>query len=81
MRNKIHYARMITLSKESEVWTFPVDEVDSVYQFESSKMSNVPANILYSKENFLKGVINLGDRKVNILDEEILFAVLSRRNL
>ena len=80
-KSKVHNPRMITLSNKDEIWAFPVDEVDSVYQIDLSKMTNVPINLLHSKKNFLKGIISIGNKKINVIDEEILFASLYRRSL
>lgn len=78
-RSKIHYSRLIAISYEKQIFTFPVDDVDSVFQFDLSKMMNVPVNISHSKENFLKGVVILQDKRINIINEEILFSTLLRR--
>ena len=71
-----HYPRLGAISDGSSLWTFPIEEVDGIYQFDLSTMSNVPVNVLNSKENYLKGAITLNEKKIYIISEELLFQSL-----
>lgn len=79
MKFGAHYPRMLTITEGIELFTFPVEEVESVYQFDLSKMTNVPVNVLNSKENYLKGLISWNDKNIFIINEELLFLSLHRR--
>lgn len=68
-----YYSRLLAVSNGGDIWTFPVDEVEGVLQFDFSNISNVPVNLLHSKENYLKGVVNWNEKKIYIIDENILF--------
>lgn len=78
---KLHYPRLLAIKDEKEIWTFPVEEVDGVYPLDLSKMSNVPVNVLDLPENYIKGVIKREEKKIYIINEEILFKGFRRRIL
>jgi chemotaxis-related protein WspD len=74
-----HYKRLLAISNESDLWTFPADEVLSVVSLDVSKTANVPVNLLNAKENYLKSVFTFNEKKIYIIDEEMLFMSLRRR--
>jgi chemotaxis-related protein WspD len=76
-----HYPRLLILTQGNDLFTFPVEEVESVYQFDLSKMSNVPINIFKTRENYLKGVIRKNEKNIYVINEEMLFLSLRRRML
>lgn len=73
------YPRLVAIKDDKDIWTFPVDEVEGVYLCDLSMMTNVPVNILNSKENYLKGIIKEHDKKIYVIEEEILFLGLRRK--
>lgn len=70
--------RMMVTAKEGEIWIFPVDEVDGIYHWNLSEMENVPVNVSKSLSNYIKGIKKMENKKVGLLDEELLFASLKR---
>jgi len=77
--SKTQYPRLLAITEQNEVWTFPVEEVEGILQIDLTKMSNIPVNVLNSKENFLKGVVNWDDKKIYVINEELLFMTLRRK--
>lgn len=72
------YARLISIRKGEEQWTFPVDEVTGVIRFKNSQIQNVPVTVAKSTANYLHGVMQWEDKNVGLLDEELLFQSLRR---
>lgn len=70
--------RMVAIVKEGELWTFPVDEVDGVYEWDSLKIENVPIDFSKSVIDYVKGTMQMENKSVGLLDEELLFASLKR---
>lgn len=68
--------RMVAIIKEGELWVFPVDEVDRIYHWPLSAVEDVPATILKSTVNYVKGMMYMDDKIVGLLDEELLFSSL-----
>ena len=74
-----HYPRLLAITEGNELFTFPAEEVEGVYQFDLSKMTNVPVNILNSRENYTKGVIKWNEKNIYIINEDMLFLSLRGR--
>jgi chemotaxis-related protein WspD len=70
--------RMIAISKEGELWVFPVNEIDGIYHWNLSEMENVPITISKSTINYVKGIMNMEHKRVGLIDEELLFSSLKR---
>lgn len=70
--------RMVAITKSSELWVFPVEEIGGIYHWNASALENVPVNISKSTANYLKGIMKVDDRIVGLLDEELLFSSLKR---
>jgi len=75
-----HYQqnRMIAIEKEGDLWVFPVDEVDGVHVWKKNLIENVPVNVTKSTVNYLKGIINIEEKSIGIIDEDFLFYSLRR---
>lgn len=76
---KMRYPRLMAVTDDQEIWVFPVESVEGIYQFDLSKMENVPINMLSLKENYLQGIIKFNEKRIYILDDTALFANLRRR--
>lgn len=70
--------RMLAIQKNGEEWVFPVDEINGISQLDLSTLQNVPVTVAKSTANFLKGVITWKDKRIGLLDEELLFTSLRR---
>lgn len=80
LSNYFHYQldRMVAISKEGELWVFPVDEIDGIYNWNILAIKNAPINISKSSINYIKGVMKMDTKKVGLLDEELIFCSLKR---
>lgn len=70
--------RMVAIVKENELWTFPVDEVDGVYEWDVLKIENIQVELCQSAIDYMKGIMLMENKRVGLLDEELLFASLKR---
>jgi chemotaxis-related protein WspD len=70
--------RMIAIQKEGELWVFLADEIEGIDVWDLSLIENVPINMTKSAANYLKGMMNKGNKRVGLLDEELLFYSLMR---
>jgi chemotaxis-related protein WspD len=70
--------RMVAIAQNGDLWVFPVDEIDGIYNINLCLMENVPVNISKSTAGYLKGIVKIGNKSVGLLDEELLFANLKR---
>jgi chemotaxis-related protein WspD len=70
--------RMVAIVKEGELWVFPVDEIDGIYHWNLLDMKNVPVNLSKSFVNYIKGMMEMENKSIGLIDEELLFAGLKR---
>jgi chemotaxis-related protein WspD len=70
--------RMVAIARGKELWVFPVDEIEGIDQWNLLKIENVPMTISKSAAPYIKGIMNIENKKVGLLDEELLFASLNR---
>jgi chemotaxis-related protein WspD len=71
--------KMISIGEGQEKWVFVVDEILGLFPCDLGDFSHPPVNIEKSSTNYLKGLINIGDKCVSVLDEELLLYGLERR--
>ncbi len=69
---------MVAIIREEELWVFPVDEIDGIYNWNLQNIENVPANISKSKANYIRGMMKMDSKSIGLLDEELIFASLKR---
>ena len=69
-------ARLIVVQSEGDRWVFPVDEVDEVFRFPESELSNAPATLARSGNRLTQGVFHSRNRSVGFLDDSRLFQLL-----
>lgn len=72
------YSRMIAISKDSDYWLFPVDEIFGIYHLKLNELENVPVSLAKSTSNFLKGIFTWNEKHVGWIDEELLLSSLKR---
>jgi len=72
------YARLVVFSDKENRYVFPVSEVKGIYRYGSIDLQNVPATAEHSATNYMKGMLDLGDKHVGCLDENLLFSALKR---
>ncbi|RJQ51946.1 MAG: hypothetical protein C4530_19520 [Desulfobacteraceae bacterium] len=72
------YRRMLVISRGSERYAFPVDEVQGIYRLSSGDIQDPPATITRSPERIIEGIFNLSGKKVGLMGEERLIEALKR---
>lgn len=73
-----HQERMVAIAKEAELWVFPVDGIEGIFNADLSLIENVPVNIKKSAVNYIKGILKMEGKTVGLLDDELLFPSLKR---
>ena len=70
--------RMLVIEHAGESWVFPVDEVDRVYRVTIAEMEAVPVTISKDALAYSPAIIKQGERRIALLDEDLLFGALRR---
>ena len=78
-KSQVNQPRMIVLEKEGNRWVFTADEVSNLQRFHSHEFRQAPSVISQAEETYTKSVINWQDKKVNYLDDELLFYTINRK--
>lgn len=72
------YERLVVIGTGSEQFVFPVSEVLGIHRFHDSELNAAPASITLAKSTYTKGLLDLGDKHVACLDNELLIYALNR---
>ncbi|OQX65405.1 MAG: hypothetical protein B5M55_04030 [Desulfococcus sp. 4484_242] len=72
------HERMMVVSKDGDVWVFPVKEIHGIHHIHQGMFQNVPATVAKSKGAFTRKIFVWEDRHVALLDDELLFYSLKR---
>lgn len=70
--------RLMVVSKDSEQWVFPVNEIHGIHHFNQKLLQNVPVTIAKCKSTFTEGIFKWDEKHVALLDDELLFYNLKR---
>jgi len=70
------YGRMVTISKDNDVFVFRVDELLRAKRIVSDDLKKPPATLSKSYRAFTKNVFLNEDRKVGFIDETVFFKAL-----
>ena len=74
--DKTNKTRLVVVESDGDRWVFPVDEVDEVFRFPKSELSNSPATLARSGHRLTQGVFHSRHRSVGLIDDARLFQVL-----
>lgn len=77
--NPVVQQRMVVIEKEGNRWVFTADEVSNIQRFRSDEFKAAPAVVSQASETYTKFVLNWQSKKVNYLDDELLFYTISRK--
>ena len=80
-RTGLVYQRMVIVEKAGDTWVFPVDEISGVHRVQPNQFQEVPTVFARNPETYTKAIINSGNKKINYLDDRLLFDALTRRIL
>ncbi len=77
--NPVVQQRMVVIEKDGNRWVFNADEVSNIQRFRSDQFKAAPAVVSQANETYTKFVVSWQGKKVNYLDDELLFYTISRR--
>ena len=69
---------MIVVEHGGEVWVFPVDKIHGTHRILDSNIVNPPVTVERSASRLTRGVIQLEDLQVGLLDAEAILATLKK---
>lgn len=70
--------RLIVAAKGGQSVVFPVSEVLGPIQYNPSELTPLPVTVSGSKAVYTRGMLRLRDRDVGLLDDALLFRILTR---
>jgi len=73
--------RLAILKHEGSVWAFEMDAIHGVQHYAKSDVQPLPVTVAKSAPGFFRGLIRAGDRNVGLLEEDLVFHVLTRQVL
>lgn len=70
--------RLIVAAKAGQSIVFPVSEVLGPVPYSASALKPLPITVSGAKAVYIKGILNVGNREVGVLNEAMLFRILAR---
>lgn len=70
--------RLIVAAKDDQSIVFPVSEVMGPVLFDPSGLKPLPITVSGSKAVYTKGVLNINGQEIGMLDDAMLFRILTR---
>ncbi len=70
--------RMIFVEKDGQSFVFPVSEVHGIVHYTDNALQGTPATVAKSRHCFTRGILCWDNRRVGVLDHELLFYALAR---
>ena len=70
--------RLIVAAKAGQSVVFPVSEVLGSVPYTPSSLKPLPITVSGAKAVYTKGILNVDDKEVGLLDDAMLFKILSR---
>ena len=70
--------RFAVVSRESDRFVFPADEIAGLFRFNDSDLSPVPATLVHAQAAYTRGILTWRNRPVGVLDDQLLFYTLNR---
>ncbi len=72
--------RLVVIEKDRKRWVFRVDEMAGIHRYSREEVEPPPATLTKASRAFTKGILAWRDRRVDLLDDELL-AYYLRKNL
>jgi chemotaxis-related protein WspD len=69
----ITYPRMVVMNIQENRWVFTVDEISTVQSLKAEEFHDAPTVITKTPDTYTKKIIYFQDKKVNFLEQELLF--------
>lgn len=70
--------RLIVAAKDGQSIVFPVSEVMGPMLYNPGVVRPLPITVSGSKAVYTKGILNLNDQEIGMLDDDMLFRILTR---
>jgi len=74
-------SRLLVVAKQADQWVFPVDEVFGMFRFARAAIECAPVTLAKAPRKFSQGILTFKDRKIDLLDEELIFYHLQKQVL
>jgi chemotaxis-related protein WspD len=75
------YPRLVVVESDRGLWVFPVDEIYGIHRTCAVRLETTPAAIACASHSYTRAIVNWHDRKVNYLDDRLLFEAIAHRIL
>jgi chemotaxis-related protein WspD len=73
------HRRMVLVEREGGDWVVPVTEIHGIHRYGSDEIEPVPMTVSQSPNPFTVGLVRWQDKRLGVLDDELLVAALARR--
>ena len=70
--------RICVVKKNSFVWGFPVGDVLGLHRFSEDDLEQIPMSVAKAVPRFTSGILTVSNRKIGLLDDELLFHALEK---
>jgi chemotaxis-related protein WspD len=77
-RRRAAMPRLLVARSTAGAVVFPVDEVQGTERFCARDLKDVPATVAHARATYTQALVPLGDKKVGLLDEQLLFYAVER---
>jgi len=79
--DRIVHERMLVVERETGKYVFPVSEVYNIHHYVHDSLVHPPATISRATSTFIRGVIELDDKRIGVIDADLLFHAIQRNML
>lgn len=70
--------RLLVARKDRFAMAFPVDEVMGLHRFNKDNVQAIPATVAHAVPQFSRGMLTADERKIGLLDDELVFHALAK---
>jgi chemotaxis-related protein WspD len=70
---------MIVLEHADRQWVVPVRDVHGIHEFDERDVEPVPVTVSQSPTPFTRGLVRWRDRRIGVLDGELLLSAIARK--
>ncbi len=71
-------ARLAVVSRDSDRFVFPAEEIVGLHRYNDSDLSPVPATLVHAQAAYTRGILMWREQPVGVLDDQLLFYTLNR---
>lgn len=72
------FSRLICVDRGFGRWVFAADEVLGVHQYFSDGLLEAPATVSKAPAAYTKGLFEIGEKRISLLEDELLFEAFNR---